>query len=544
LRVLTTVTLSLLLVMALSPAPVVAEGDAPSDAVPNTTDHGISESAFRALWSLDSDAVNTSVLNQSTGRAALARGTDIPFDRPPAAVERWNRGDHREFPDTNDSVSIHPPDATLSNGTVLRDVYVELFAVQPSTRAKLSQNRSRHYVAPNGSVFATVDYRVARAAGEAEPAEWTSEVESVRQLVDGTEVATTDGSHTPRLSYEDLQRFPGTNHTLTVEATVVAGPSGAVPTDRVTVRDSTTITVYDIAVSGFRGRYPDADTGLVLYKSQPWLGYRFPGGDVRGVWRFYTARDADWDRLVYSNASGTRNASSPTQPLRVYAYPIETGPTPTPRDDVTILETFGDRTQPPTLPARVHLDVLAESYTASYGLAARIDANASGRPFRLESIRALGLVRGVTATPKPRAIRETPISEANLTLTVLNRSARTLTVRARLLDAADGSPIDTSERTGQLVVGQRRVNTSANGTATVTIQRQGGSVAGRYAPGPWWRARHAYVGASDVVYVDGTIIHVLDLVYNLAVPVSLFLGAGFLIDRLTGWSLWPPWRGL
>lgn len=546
-RVLSVLTLTTLLVIASVPVPAVAGGETPANPIPNSTDHGVSNATFRALWSLDADGMNGSTVRNgsaASARTTLARGTDIPFDRPPAAVERWNRGDHREFPATNDSVSIHPPDATLSNGTVLRDVYVEAFAIQPATRATLARNRTRHYVAPNGSVFATVDYRLESRNGSTVPGNWSGTVESVRLLVDGDVIATTDGSRTPRLRYERLQRYPGTRHTLTIAATVTAGPDGELPVDRVTVRDSLNATVYDLSVSGFHGTYPNGDTGLVLYKSEPWLGYRFPGGDVRGVWRFYTARDPAWDRLVYSNASHDRRVRSPLQPLRVYAYPIETGPTPTPRGEVTVLEAFGDRTRPPALPARVHLDVLEQPYTASFGLAARLDASVSAGEFRLDSVRALGLVRGITTTPQSRAFRETPMGEAELTLTVLNRSERTVTVRVRLLDAASGAPIDTSERAGYLVVGERRVNTSASGTVTVRLSWQGGSVAGRYVPGRWWRAKHAYVPASDVVYVDGTIIRFLHLLYNIAVPVTLFLGAGFLIDRLTGWSLWPPWRGL
>jgi hypothetical protein len=36
----------------------------------------------------------------------------------------------------------------------------------------------------------------------------------------------------------------------------------------------------------------------------------------------------------------------------------------------------------------------------------------------------------------------------------------------------------------------------------------------------------------------------LETFYQFAVPVALFLLGAFLLDRITGWPLWPPWRDL
>lgn len=531
----------------------------PDEPPPNSTDHGVNASTFPTLWSGDVDG-RVEFSNDSGPRGQLAARTDVPFDSPPTAVARWNRGDHAEFPATNDSTSIHPPDASLTDGVVIKDAYVELFAIQPSTRVRLTPDDQPHYVAPNGTVRATVDYRLDRPPVPNATVDWEHRIDTVRLLVDGEVVDSSTGSHTPTLAYTFPDSYRDGEHTITIEAEIEATPTvtalecnndnrtctpgSAVSAERLTVRDSVTVTPYDLTVSGFRARYPNGDLGLVLFKSKPWLGYRLPGGDVRGVWRFYTARDADWDTLVYSTDDGTATVNSTLVPLRVYAYPIETGPTPSPRGDVTIIDAFGDTREPPSLPSAVNLDVLTQPYTASFGLATRIDADRTTTPFADDDIRTLGLVRGVSTTPSESAIIETPIDRANLTLSVVNRSDDSLTVHARLVASESGQPIGTRDRDGYLVIAGERFNTTVDGTVTATLPRQDGTVSGRFVPGPWWLEDRGYTAASDAVYVDGTIIHFVQVLYRISVPVTLFFGAVFLIDRITGWHLWPPWRRL
>ena len=109
---------------------------------PSSTDHGVPEETFHKLWSGDQDGA-TDGANLSNGSAVkqLSEGTDVPLNSPPQAVEQWNQGDHQEFPETNSSVSIHPPDADLTNKRSIKEAYAEVFAVQPSTRERLSRRR-------------------------------------------------------------------------------------------------------------------------------------------------------------------------------------------------------------------------------------------------------------------------------------------------------------------------------------------------------------------------------------------------------------------
>jgi len=533
---------------------------------PSSTDHGVPEETFHKLWSGDQDGA-TDGANLSNGSAVkqLSEGTDVPLNSPPQAVEQWNQGDHQEFPETNSSVSIHPPDANLTNKRFIKEAYTEVFAVQPSTRARLSSSRQPLYVAPNGTLRGTVDYRVAVPSNDTSGDRrvyWSLEshqIEETKLLVDGGEETTAGGSHTPVLSYS-LDGYASEKHQFTLQANISVRlrkeveictayndegdctsweSSVSYPIESVTVTDTIETTEYDLAVSGYIAEYPNGDLGLVVYKNQPWLGYQLPNGDVRGVWRFYSARDTDWDTLVYSSDDGQRTTHSPLHPLQMNAYPIETGPTPSPRRNVTILDVYGTSTSPPTLPSNVHLDILTDPYTASYGIATRTATDE-----QLETVRAWGLVRGVEAERPANEFARIQISESNLTLKVVNQTEATVTVRVSLQNASTGAPINTDDRDGYVVVNGQQLNTTGNGTVTTTIERPLGGVTARYEPGYWWLNLPGYTGDSDTVLLQGTVLQILSTLFRISVPVSLFLFAVFLVDRITGWRIWPPWRSL
>jgi len=534
----------------------------------NGSGHG---SSNPALWSRDVDISDPAVLDaliddETTGRDALALTTDIPFDSPPPGVRQWNRESLGKLPSTGPWKSIYPLDASLTHGRYVRDAYTEVFTVQPSTRAKLTPDDQPRYVAPKGEMLAVADYRVdvpADTGWKYGQTVWNltaREVTGTRLLVDGEVEARADGGRRIRFDY-DLGDNVGIDHTLTVEANVSVtvgryrewcastDPEGACTvwrstfenrTETVTVSDSIAVTEYYLDIMGFHARYPDGDLGLVVIKSDPWLGYSLPEGDVRGVWRFYSARAPGWETLVSETASGSSRSHSPVHPLRVVAYPIETGPTVSPADKVELLMVTGERSQPPTLPRTVNLDVLEKPYTESFSIATRLNTPDQG----VSDMTAHGLVRGVRTNADPRLFEEVAIHRSNLSLSVLNTTATTATVRVSLRDAETGEPIETATREGHVVLAGEEVQTGRDGTLTTTIPRPSGAIGARYEPGEWWLYTTAYVADSDAVSVNGTTLTVVRSLYRAGVPVGLFLLAVFLIDRITGMAIWPPWRGL
>jgi len=272
-----------------------------------------------------------------------------------------------------------------------------------------------------------------------------------------------------------------------------------------------------------------------VYNNQPWAGYSVGTEDIRGVWRFYSARDSSWDTLETHTETGTSVRHSPTHPLQVYAYPIESGPTVS--QNSSILEIYGGDTASPTLPPEIQLDTVEDSYLSSFGIATR-----SAERTPIHQLRGYGLVRGVNADAEPAGFLTLPINRSTISLAVVNTSTTTTTVRVSLRDQLTGEPIDTSTTDGFVVVENQRVNTTATGTALVTVPKSVGGISARYEPDHWWQTSPGYVGDSDVVYAEGVTVHIFSRLYQLVVPATLFLLAAVLVDRITGWRLWPPWR--
>lgn len=140
-----------------------------SPAVPSDgPDYGVNNSTFQRLWSEDADNGNLSaddfddanVSSRAEFAHRVARSTDVPFARPPRAAEDWNRGDFTDFAHGGQGTSVHPEQASLEDGVYIKDAYVSIFAVQPSTILHTG-NETTHYVAPDGEVPVLSDYRVA-----------------------------------------------------------------------------------------------------------------------------------------------------------------------------------------------------------------------------------------------------------------------------------------------------------------------------------------------------------------------------------------------
>lgn len=555
---------------------IVTQSAAHPPAEPN---HGVNESAFWTLWAGDNDSTNLSEPNTTASSKLLTEGTDIPLDRPPRAVEMWNAGESEELPTTGAETASHPQNTTLSDGTYLRDVGVSIMALQPSTRVHLDEAKQPLYIAPDGETFGLIDYRVAvprPTVTDSRETRWEIDshtVESAAIYLDGVLLNETNQTRSPHLTYQDLSSA-STPQTLTLEATITATLTRTVTSERedcsgapanetsenettescmavwststtkhtetITVADDATVRIYAQLVSGYQTRYPNGDLGLVTYKSYPWYGLSAPAGEVQGVWRFYVARDPSWDTLTTSMDSETTHSHSPVHPLQVHAYPVANGPTPWPRSTVSILDVYGKTFSAPELPPTIALDTVEGDYTGSFGIATRIDTTNHD----LREITAVGLVRGTDMTLGPETFSAVSLSESNLTLRVINRSAETVTVQARLAVADTGEPIETTDRDGSLFIDGKRFETNESGLLSVSVSRDQDAVSARYEPGAWWRNIPGYTGDSAVVHTGGNTLQYVDALFNGFVPIGALLLGGYLISRFTTWGFWPPWRGL
>jgi hypothetical protein len=540
---------------------------------PAEPEHGLNNSSFYPLWAGDDDVTSLAEAEQRVGDGAseieeLAALSDIPFESPPRAVERWNALDREDFPKSGRSASFYPADADLSQGRFIADAHASIFAVQPSTRARLTDGDQPLYVGPNGSVLGTIDYRIEVPAGsetETRNVQWrllNHRIDRTRLLVNGRVESTTPGSHTPTLTFSELDSYPGNRFRLklaskisvTLEKTVREclnqttangsentstgctewNTSTETRTDTVDISDRIDVTVYSLSVSGYQSRYPDGDLGLVVYKNQPWLGFSSPAGDVRGSWNFYSSRDPDWDQLSRSTESGTSKTHSPLHPVQVSAYPSAFGPSTD--VDVKLLDSFGEKKTAPTLPSNIQVDVSEEPYIASYGLATRLQTDAD-----ITDVTALGLVRGVEAPLHPESFFTVLHNRSALAVDIRNSTDSKTTIQVTLRDAETGEPIETDGQQGHILLNGERFNTSADGTVTATLSTGQNSFEARYVPGNWWETSQAYAASSDVAYERMGVLGFVSVLYRIAIPIGVLLILIFIVARMTGWDIWPPW---
>lgn len=393
----------------------------------------------------------------------------------------------------------------------------------------------------------------------------THEIEEVRLKQDGEVIAHTDGTHTPILDYQTANDWRAT-FTLEADISVTLsktsrppstqcptgnntsscgrnGTGGPTPTDpavsgggdpalaaaenatggpdidepgsgagdvtrvneTVTVTDSLPVEVYNLTAYPHYARYPDGDAGVAIFQSRPWQGYTLGANTadhVRGVWRFYTARDTGWDTLTQSNASDSTTRPSDALPVYVHAYPSEIGPRPAVAAGPQLIETWGRKTAAPggTIGSSVHVDDAEQPYTRSYGVAVRHDA------VDRDALTVYGIVRTTNAAlVAPPNGSERKIRASNLTVTVSNQTLSGATLRIELREADTGAPIALStasrwellgagaQHGGYIEIADRRVRTNAAGVAFVRVSEPGAYTA-RYRPVPWLSVDPAYTG--------------------------------------------------
>ena len=540
---------------------------------PGTEGNGLAENESATLWSRDTDDyITQQEYRQRYGETrtaihGVANGTDITFTRPPATAATWTRNDFADLDVGGANTSVHPPRASLEDGAFIADAHASVFAVQPSTRGHLESGGTPLYVAPNGTLRALVDYRVRVPNGNTTgntTTDWsltTHEVADVRLKNDGETIARTDGSQTPAIDYQIADDGAAT---LTVEAeirvrlnrTTRSGRGNStdtevtVRTETRTVSDSIDVEVYDLSAHPYYAEYPNGDAGVAIFQSRPWQGYTLTEADnasVRGVWRFYTARNTDWDTLVRSNRTSSTEFDSGAIPVYVHAYPSRIGPRADPvRDGPEIIDTWGTERPTPaaTLGENVTIEAVNQSYTTTYGVAVRTET------VDRDALHVAGIVRGVNASlVAPDTGSERQLRHSNLTVEVLQQNQSRATLRVELRDNRTGAPIvldddhrrypiGGSTRSGYVSIADQRVETNTAGVALVTVDEPGIYTA-RYHPGSWLGHDPAYVSATatarwhPLTTIDGWFAFIVEILWQL-IPFFVMFYAGRRLLRMLG----------
>jgi hypothetical protein len=500
---------------------------------PGTEGNGLTENESATLWSRDTDEYisqeeyRTRYGESRSAVHQLANGTDITFKRPPSTAATWTRNDFEDLSAGGPETSVHPPHAELEAGAYIEDAHATIFSVHPSTRGHIESGETPLYIAPNGTMRGLVDYRVHvpnNSSTENTTVEWSlasHDVEEVRLHQDEDTIVEHNGSTTPRLDYRIDDDW---SSTLTLEADIQVTLKKITRTDQgnethtnvtfhnesLRVSDTIDVEVYDLSAHPYYAEYPNGDVGVAIFQFQPWQGYTLTNDrntSVRGVWRFYTARDTNWDTLVTSNRTARSTGESDARPVYVHAYPSRIGPRAEPvRNGPEIIDTWGDNRSSPaaTIGENVIVENVDQPYTTTYGVAVR------ARSVNRTALQVPGIVRGVNASiVAPDGGSERQLRRSNLTAEIVQRNQSQATIRLELRDKQTGEPIpledsgrqypiDQSAREGYINIGGQRVETNESGIARVTVADPHIYTA-RYHPGSWLGHDPAYVSDTATV---------------------------------------------
>jgi len=384
-----------------------------------------------------------------------------------------------------------------------------------------------------GEVHGFVDYRVRKANESSLEVELTETGDSVTD-------AETGGFS---IDYENLQK-----ESLTLRATVTATRKkrSGETTDEVIIKDTVDVEPYNIssrrtAVSF--SSFPNGDTAVFAFRSTPWSSIRLQKGTtVHSNWRFFSARDTDWDeRLVVSRGSdGIRTVGEKYHPLQVHAYPSRTGVYTEGNFEVT--ETVGNQYLPPELPRRINVDLPNSTYTTVNGVGVRYN----GTP----GAYVTGILNGQGSNVRTSSTKQR-IRSANLTVSEVGRMENGFTLEVSLRDEK-GHPIDTRSSDGYVrLEGHGNVSTGLDGTATVNITARPPTVVfARYAPEEWHDSlgerdgQVAYLGDTETVTLEEEFRLVSELGFlmsflGVVLPILILV---YFLDRMLRLGIWPPWR--
>ena len=440
----------------------------------------------------------------------LATCTDLTYDTPPAHAAAMTAQAVAALEPGGANASLYPPHADRVSRGAIADAHATVVGVHPATRVQLDATTTRQYIAPTGTVRALVDYRVRGALGPNRSV-INHTVQRVTVTIGDEKVATTTGTQTPALSYTTTRTG---DQPLTVTATiaVTTAPNGTpanATTQTLTVSDTRSVWVHRLRPEAYTAQYPDGSRGLAVYQGQPWHGLTLTANNthrVRGVWRYYTARDPRWERLRVARATGTSRLEQGVTSLEVVAYPSRVGPRTVPvRAGPTLTAVWGVETATPA--ARLHenvsVGVVDGEYTRSYGLAVHSTTT------QLEAVRLQGIVRGVSAPLSSVVPTERPIRRPDLSVRLTNRTAASATLVVTLTDPVTGAPIRPRRSNatrpivadappGELWLNGEPLTVGPNGTARRTLSEPGLYTV-RFEPASWRATTPAYVAASDTV---------------------------------------------
>jgi len=528
------------------------------------------------LWSGDGDQSPSEWFDGGRWgfEASLAASTDVSFDRPLQAPAAWNAqnvGTHR---DHGLQTSRYPQGTTVTDGEFLRDAYVEIYAIDPSTILH-TDGAQRRYVDESGTVYAVSDFRIPTSL-EAQSGAVEHTVEAVTKTsttvslsYDGQQLDTGQGSQTA-LAFEGVSDAGKLRVAAEIRArlevqtrqcddwNVSSGTcegswstSTSTHADSVTVDAERSVERNDLGVSnrkrvdlqqGPDTTAPDGPVpfpgeaqatvagGVAIEPTGHWSSVDVgPNASVGSPLRFYSRSPYGWEQFVVAGPNRSSTIESAVRPLQVHAYPGTDGLDPSQTVDVEAVT--GDVHDGPALGPQIDLAVLAQyQHPDELAISATV-----GSPQALSTITVRGIVPG-----RQRTISLPPPTQERAVDLDLSVEAANVThdhVTATVREAATDDPISV----GHLAIDGERYSLE-DGSVSATLESPPRTIEATYHPPSWLDASQLYEPATESAKRSTPALGVVDVVDFVLwtalalLPLALaVLGVDYMTDgRLLG----------
>lgn len=511
---------------------------------PQDGEHGLSSIDVTALFSEDTDTGdvpdNTTKNTSEEWMRGLLNATDWTYTtHPTEVVNRWNAGEHNDFTPGGNDTSRYPEGTARTDSTYIKDAYIRVFSVTPSTVVH-EGNTTTTLVNPTGTVRAVSDYRVEvpqDTTTENRTVNWSvtnAEITQTTLLIDGEEVAETDGSHSPSLGFSDVSGTVGITIRATIETTLQketrtrveecsevdggplqdGGDGGEVcssewvtqtttVSDSVQVSDSRTAEVDSPSVEAAEQRKTgDGVAYSVSMDDEYWQTISVGGSTVRSPWRFYTRGNTEWGTMVAETRGGTENTSSDAYPVSTHAFHSTYGVKHT---TGAVEVTKGETTRAPELPDVISVSAIETQQPSVIGFTLQ----RSGQELTERTAKVRGLVGSSESTAQVESVAT---EETITTVEVMELRPDNVTIRVSVTDVNNNAVTS-----GVVVAGNETRKLNESGGVMMTVSRPPVSVVAEYQPAEGSK----YRSSSDSAPVGG-MLPGFDFLARLAVATLIW----------------------
>jgi len=511
---------------------------------------------YRSYWSGDRDyrlsnRVGSALTNQTKLNKAAACSTDISWSRPPD-VSPWVSAAHPSFSGGDRGQTVYPEGTSLSSGAYIKDAYVRIFSVTPSTNVQ-ADDGNQLFINSNGTVRAIIDYRVRTREDDTTGStrrfysDNDARVEKVELLVDGEVVDSAEpGSKHPTLDYarqstaSELTVRAVINSSWGVESYTCFGNwtddgttcSGRYETSvgtqshSYTVSTTRNVTVSDPQITGERATFQGNDSGAYVKIDQPWRSISLgPSGEatVQGRWRFYTRTPTDFTSFYQTDGSTRTSRSIPVRALQVYAIPATREAQINQSDGrrLTLTHQFGSIRPVRSPPDRVQISNASETRDLD-GIEVRSNHDAAF----YRNVEVSGMVRG--ADSDGHLASHTTVRRPNVSVEATDRTNQQTTLR--ISAGLDGRPVEN----GTIELRNTTATLADPGETTITLEGTGSRIfQATYRPAErWWAASTPLMKTSQTVVIQPATPTFKWVIDFIALTILWFLPLGILLLAL------------